>query len=83
MIKILYIIPISINIILVLQINGIDNFFINLEKQTNFKEQIKYDKEIKYDIMIDRIFDKIGINVTDEDIEQYKNNIKQKYKMEE
>ena len=54
-----------------------------MEIQTNTKKQLKYDKEIKYDIMIDRLFERIDINVTDEDIEEYKNNIKQKYKMEE
>ena len=32
MLRIVYIIPILINIIFVLQINGIDDFFINLEK---------------------------------------------------
>lgn len=71
------------NLIFCLKIYNLPKELYKFEKQMNIKEQIKYDKEIKYEIMIDRLFEKIDINVTDEDIEEYKNNIKQKYKMEE
>lgn len=81
--RIAYLLPIVINVFFVLVIKGVDTYFTSYENKIIIEERIKNDKKIKYEIMIDRLFEKIDINVTDEDIEEYKNNIKQKYKMEE
>ncbi len=81
--RISYLIPILLNIILVFEINRIDNFFINLENKMYIDNEIRYDKEIKYDIIVDKLFNKVGIYVTDEDIEEYKKEIKEKYKLED
>ena len=81
--KIAYIVPVLLNIILVFGINIIDNFFINLEDKIAIEKEIEDNKKIKYEIIIDRLLDKVGINITDEDIEQYKKDLKEKYKMEE
>ena len=81
--KIAYIVPVLLNIILVFGINIIDNFFINLEDKIVIEKEIENNKKIKYEIIIDRLLDKVGINIADEDIEQYKKDLKEKYKMEE
>ncbi len=81
--KIAYIVPVLLNIILVFGINIIDNFFINLEDKIVIEKEIEDNKKIKYEIIIDRLLDKVGINIADEDIEQYKKDLKEKYKMEE
>lgn len=65
------------NLIFCLTIYDLPNKFYGLEKE------IENDKNIKYEIIIDKLTNKLGINVTDEDIEQYKKELKEKYKMEE
>lgn len=82
-IKIIYMIPILINIFLIFSIKGIDAYFTNYEKELTIEKRIENDKEIKNEIIIDKLLDKVGINITDEDIEQYKKDLKEKYKMEE
>lgn len=81
--KISYLIPILINLFLVVAIKSTDIYFTSYENKISIEERIKDDKKIKYDIIIDRLFDKIGISVTDEDIEEYKKEIKEKHKMED
>lgn len=81
--KVLYILPLLLNILLICFIKIIDIHFTNYENELNIEKRIADDNEIKYEIIIDRLLDKVGINVTDEDIEQYKKELKEKYKMEE
>ena len=81
--KTVYMIPILINIFLIFSIKGIDAYLTNYEKELTIEKRIENDKEIKNEIIIDKLLDKVGINITDEDIEQYKKDLKEKYKMEE
>ena len=81
--KMSYLMPILLNILLVLGINTIDNFFINLENKISIESEIRDDKKIKYELMIDKLLNKVGVYVTDEDIEEYKKEIKEKYKLED
>ena len=81
--KIIYLIPIFINIFLIFSIKSIDIYFTNYEKELAIHKIIENDKEIKYEIIVDKLLDKIGINITDEDIKEYKKHLKEKYKMEE
>ncbi|WP_317368807.1 hypothetical protein [uncultured Tyzzerella sp.] len=55
----------------------------NKENNNTNKFKVENDKNIKYEKIIDKLTNKLGINVTDEDIEQYKKELKEKYKMEE
>ena len=81
--KVIYLIPIFINIFLIFSIKSIDIYFTNYEKELDIRKIIENDKEMKYEIIVDRLLDKIGINITDEDIKEYKKYLKEKYKMEE
>ncbi|WP_250277605.1 hypothetical protein [[Clostridium] colinum] len=72
-----------INIFFCTQTYTLPNQLDKLENKLFIKEQINNDRKIKYELIIDKLLDKIDITVTDEEIEQYKKELKEKYKMEE
>lgn len=80
--KSLYLLPLLLNILLICSIKVIDIKFTNYEKELSIEQQINNDRKIKYEVIIDKLLDKVDITVTDKDIEQYKKELKEKYKME-
>ncbi len=55
------------------------NEFYNLENKLSIEEKIKNDDEIKNRLIIEKLLDKIGIDITYEEIENEKNKLIEKY----